>query len=392
MSTRTPWLPELPRHWSSPALAHVAKLESGADFRAVEAEPGDGAVPVIGSGGPFAHATRALYSGESVLLGRKGTVDKPLYWNGPFWTVDTMFYTVASPRLLPRYLFYVALVVDYSYFSTNTALPSVSGRDLREMRIPLPPLEEQRRIAEFLDRETAQIDELIAKQEQLISTLAERLAAETDALVTSGEDPARDIQLRHAAVVLDCKHITAEFADEGYPVASIGETGGDVVDLQRAKRTTKLFYDSLREGGRAPRPGDLIFTRNATVGNVSRVVEGLEPFALGQDVCLIRTDPGRIMPEFLQAQLQGPGIRAQLDRYMVGSTFKRVNVQQIRGLRIVVPHLAAQQNAVGLIGESRARIGAVISRSHRAVEVLRERRQALISAVATGQIDVGGAS
>ena len=89
-----------------------------------------GAYPVMGSGGEFARASSYLFNGESVLLGRKGTIDKPLYMNGPFWTVDTMFYTEIPKHAFPKFVYYVALNIPFGRYSTNTALPSMTGEDL----------------------------------------------------------------------------------------------------------------------------------------------------------------------------------------------------------------------------------------------------------------------
>ena len=89
-------------------------------------ESPDGEYPVIGSGGQFSNATRYLYDGESVLLGRKGTIDKPLYINGRFWTVDTMFYTEVSSGASAKFLYYNALTIPFQYYSTSTALPSMT--------------------------------------------------------------------------------------------------------------------------------------------------------------------------------------------------------------------------------------------------------------------------
>ena len=100
------WLGEVPAHWATLKLKHLARIRNGRDYKAVEVE--SEGYPVIGSGGPFSLASTYLYDGESLLLGRKGTVEKPLYVNGPFWTVDTMFYTELSEWASGRFLYYYA--------------------------------------------------------------------------------------------------------------------------------------------------------------------------------------------------------------------------------------------------------------------------------------------
>jgi len=84
------WLGEVPGHWEVVQFKQFVDIQNGADHKHVEQDDG---YPVLGSGGCFAYASEYLYDGESVLLGRKGTIDKPLYMMGRFWTVDTMYWT-----------------------------------------------------------------------------------------------------------------------------------------------------------------------------------------------------------------------------------------------------------------------------------------------------------
>ena len=108
------------------------------------------------------------------------------------------------------------------------------------------------------------------------------------------------------------------------PVASIREAQSRFVDLENANLTTDQYYEQLIEGGRKPQPGDLIFTRNATVGEVAQVAAWHPPFALGQDVCLLRKSRPELSSDFLQQVMWSDVIARQLGRLMIGSTFKRV--------------------------------------------------------------------
>ena len=180
------WLGEVPQHWEVAPYKHFVDIHNGADHKKIEQADG---FPVIGSGGPFAFASEFLYDGESVLLGRKGTIDKPLYIVGKFWTVDTMYWTKISPDAFGKFAYYVALTIPFTYYSTNTALPSMTKGALSAHAIARPPLDEQTAIATFLDRETAKIDELIAEQEKLIALLAEKRQATISHAVTKGLNP-----------------------------------------------------------------------------------------------------------------------------------------------------------------------------------------------------------
>ncbi|WP_254636008.1 restriction endonuclease subunit S, partial [Acinetobacter bereziniae] len=121
--SRVDELGQIPNHWIETRLKFMAKIQNGCDYKHVQAEDG---YPVIGSGGQFTYATEFLYQGESVLFGRKGTIDKPLYINDAFWTVDTMYYTEILENTFPKFLYYCALTIDFWKYSTQTALPSMT--------------------------------------------------------------------------------------------------------------------------------------------------------------------------------------------------------------------------------------------------------------------------
>jgi type I restriction enzyme S subunit len=96
------WIGKIPQTWEICHFKTCATICNGSDYRDVEID--EGGYPVIGSGGEFARASSYLYDKESVLLGRKGTIDKPVYVNFPFWTTDTMFYTKINNRVFGKYL------------------------------------------------------------------------------------------------------------------------------------------------------------------------------------------------------------------------------------------------------------------------------------------------
>lgn len=155
------WLGAVPAHWDVAPFKRMVSLQNGSDHKHIECDDG---YPVIGSGGPFAYASEFMHDGESVLLGRKGTIDKPLYVTGKFWTVDTMYWSKIRPGAFGRFAYYSALTIPFGYYSTNTALPSMTKSVLEAHLLATPPEQEQVAIAAFLDRETAKIDALVAEQ------------------------------------------------------------------------------------------------------------------------------------------------------------------------------------------------------------------------------------
>lgn len=269
--------------------------------------------------------------------------------------------------------------------------------------VEVPPKAEQHAIAAFLDRETARIDALVAKKERLIELLQEKRTALITRSVTKGLDP--NTVMKESGIewlgeipahwdlgplgrwwdVIDCKHRTVSFLDEGVAVASIGEVQGLQVDLSNAKRTSAEEYGRMIDGGRDPKPGDIVYSRNATVGAAALVTTD-QPFCMGQDVSLIRS---AIQDQrFLVFLLRSPVVMSQLDAMMVGSTFNRINVGRIKRLFVAVPPGGEQHEIAEFCSRRHERTQHLIDKVRSAIDRLKEFRTALISAAVTGKIDV----
>ena len=164
------WIGEVPEHWDCAPFKRFMNIKNGQDYKSFQSDDG---YPVIGSGGCFAYCTRFIYDGESLLLGRKGTIDKPLYVNGKFWTVDTMFYSIPQKNCSVRYMYYQSLTIPFERYYTSTALPSMTQTDLGLNNFCFPPIPEQQEIASYLDKRCAQIDASISKAKKEIELLQE---------------------------------------------------------------------------------------------------------------------------------------------------------------------------------------------------------------------------
>jgi type I restriction enzyme S subunit len=283
---------------------------------------------------------------------------------------------------------------------------STNYSEMRNILLGMPSLPEQTRIAAFLDRETAKIDGLVAEQQRLIDLLKEKRQAVISHAVTKGLNPVAPMKpsgiewlgdvpahwetgpLKRYWNVTDCKHVTAEFIEDGIPLASIREVQSRWVSLENAKCTTEYFYEQLVEGGRRPMPGDLIFSRNATVGEVAQVPNDPPRFAMGQDVVLLRKLRQEASSDFLQHVIRSPIITQQLAVMMIGSTFKRINVEEIRSFQVPAPPTEEQAQIADFLQGETQRFDTLTAEAQRAIDLLQERRTALISAAVTGQIDV----
>ncbi|MFM9948131.1 MAG: restriction endonuclease subunit S, partial [Saprospiraceae bacterium] len=131
------------------------------------------------------------------------------------------------------------------------------------------------------------------------------------------------------------------------------------IHATKPMQTTKGYYSKLIEGNRKPLAGDLIFSRNATVGEVAQVAEWHPPFAMGQDVCLLRKRKANYSTVYLQTVIKSTIIRKQLENLMVGSTFKRVNIEQIRTFFIPFPSHEEQSAIATALSDADALISSL---------------------------------
>ena len=134
----------------------------------------DGKYPIYGSGGIMGYANDYICKAETVVIGRKGSINKPIFVETPFWNVDTAFGLCAnSEKLNSKYLYYFCEKFDFEKLNTTVTIPSLTKSNLLNVDIPLPNLEKQKQIVELLDKVTS----LIFLRKQQLSKLDELVKA-----------------------------------------------------------------------------------------------------------------------------------------------------------------------------------------------------------------------
>jgi type I restriction enzyme S subunit len=422
---RTDSLHELPAHWSLNRLKYAARINSEVlddttdpdyELRYIDIGNVDSIGQVIGEQSfrfedAPSRARRRVRHGDVIISTVRTYLRAISYIDSPpdNLIVSTGFAVLRpGPDFDARYLWrlvqsneFVDSVVAHS---EGVGYPAINPSELAGLPLWLPPLAEQRAIAAFLDRETGRIDALIERKGQLIALLEEKRQAVISQAVTRGLDPAVPLKdsgvpwlgavprhwqfgpLRRFWEVVDCKHVTVPFFDEGFPVASVMEVRNFDLDLSQVLRTSEQFYKLLTGGNRQPIRGDVIYCRNTANTGTSAYVGTDESIAIGQDVSLIRSR--RQNGRYLNYILHSNFMAGQLATLMVGSTFKRINVADIKALQVVCPPRKGQDEIVEYIESKTTKVDSLTAETQGSIELLREYRTALISAAVTGQIDV----
>lgn len=145
------------KQWSE-----ILTIISGKNQKNVKSDTGQ--YPIYGSGGIIGYATEYLCEAGTTIVGRKGTIDKPIFVNERFWNVDTAFGISPSDVLDAKYLYYFCRQFNFKKLDKSTTIPSLAKRDLLQIKMPVPPIMEQRRIV-------SRIEELFSKLDKGVETL-----------------------------------------------------------------------------------------------------------------------------------------------------------------------------------------------------------------------------
>lgn len=374
------WIGDIPEHWEVKKLKFFVKICNGKDVGLLEVKTGG--YPVYGTGGVFKRSEKFIYDKTSVLLGRKGTIDKPQYVNQPFWTVDTVYYTEIYKITNPKYFYYLTKQIPFDLYTYGSAVPSMTKEHLDNILFPSPPLSEQTAIADFLDHKTAQIDQSIEKGEELIRLLKEHRAALIHEAVTRGLDdsaPMKDSGLTGIGKIpahwgiITMKFIANLKSGDSIISADIKTNGQYPVYGGNGIRG---YTDSYTHNGKFV----LIGRQGALCGNIHYAVN---KFWASEHAVVCKLKEAYCLKWF------GELLRAMnLNQYSVSAAQPGLSVERIKNLKIPVPPLEEQRQIVEYIETETARIDAEIGAAEKEIRLLKEYRQALISEAVTGKIDV----
>lgn len=131
--------------WSSTKIGEILEIKHGKDYKNLPL----GDIPVLGTGGVITYVSSFLCNWPCVLIGRKGTINKPQFMDNPFWSVDTLFYSKPKEQNSPKFQYYLFQTINWLKYSEATGVPSLSASTIENIVRSIPCLEEQQKIASF---------------------------------------------------------------------------------------------------------------------------------------------------------------------------------------------------------------------------------------------------
>lgn len=235
--------------WEEKKLGEILKIGSGRDYKHLK----EGNIPVFGTGGYMTSVNDYLFDGESVCIGRKGTINKPFYYNGKFWTVDTLFYTYSYKNVLPRFIFNGFEQINWLMYNEASGVPSLSKSTIEQIEISIPDIYEQAKIASFLTL----IEERILAQSKIIDRLESLIKGVIQTLMRDSKVKSSWRKLFLRDILTESK----EFNRNNYPVFSVSVSKGVINQIDYLGRS---FAAQNTSNYNVVHLGDIVYTKSPT--------------------------------------------------------------------------------------------------------------------------------
>jgi type I restriction enzyme S subunit len=414
------WLREIPQHWQLNRFKNIFKIKKriagklGFEILSItqrgikikDTESGDGQLSMDYSKYQIVLKNDFAMNHMDLLT---GFVDISQY--DGVTSPDYRVFTLEDSQSFDGYFLYLlqACYTEKIFYPLGQGASTLGRWRLpteafNEFVSPIPPKNEQQAIANFLDHETAKIDTLIEQQQQLIQLLKEKRQAVISHAVTKGLNPNAPMKdsgvewlgevpahwevkrLKNVAEVVDCRNKTPEYFDDGeYLVIRTTNVKQQVLNLNGALYTNEANFKIWTQRG-VPPAGSILFTREAPAGEVCLVPEGLK-FCLGQRMMNFichNSQYNSYLFDFLLSDC--------LERYIQsvshGSTVSHLRVEQVENIPVLVPPKNEAHEISQNLGVIKNKYLILTEEAEVAIQLMQERRTALISAAVTGKIDV----
>lgn len=327
----------------------VLIIKNGKNQRAVE-NP-DGKYPIYGSGGIMGYADDYICEADTVIVGRKGSINNPIFVEEPFWNVDTAFGLVAKREvLLPRYLYYFCRNYDFERLNKAVTIPSLTKSDLLKIEITLPSLEIQEKIVNKL----LKIEEVIQARQQQLQKLDQLVKAR---FVELFGDP---ISNPHGFEKVDLSELAdikigpfgsllhkEDYIEGGYALLNPshiidGKIAPDSKLTVSREKCEKLSAYHLKAG-------DVVMGRRGEMGRCA--VVPCDGYLCGTGSLLIRTK-GDVTADYIQKIISFPSFKKAIEDMAVGQTMPNLNVPIVSRFQIIKPPIEIQHSYYAFVEQT----------------------------------------
>ena len=317
----------------------ILEIKNGKNQRAVE-NP-DGRFPIYGSGGIMGYANDFICRANTVIIGRKGNINKPIYVAEPFWNVDTAFGLEAkTDLLLPKYLYYFCLRYDFEKLNKAVTIPSLTKADLLKIEIDLPMIDMQTDVVNRLEK----IEKIIDLRKQELQQLDDLIKAR---FVEMFGDPADNSRADKVELSEICEKITD---GEHGSVARV-PCGHPFLNAKHVLKNGRIDWDTItfvddedhqRIYKRCnPVEGDILLTTTGTIGNVA-IMPKSEEVSMDRGITLLKINRQKVTSEFVAELLKQPSIQTEMGVNVHASAVGHLFMNKVKKLPAIIPSMERQ--------------------------------------------------
>ena len=340
-------------------FSEVLEIKNGKNQKKVENK--NGKYPIYGSGGIIGWANEYLCEKENVIIGRKGSINKPIFVDTPFWNVDTAFGLIANREILDsKYLYYFCLSFDFEKLSTTVTIPSLTKNNLLNIKFNVPSLAKQRKIVKKLDK----IQEIIKKyQQELIEFEKLSKSIFEELCGNSNQKNLKKVELKDVCSSIVRGPFGSSLKKEYF--IKKGEATYKVYEQKNAiqkNATLGEYYIDFKKYNELKRfkclPNDVIMSCSGTIGKLFQLPLDAEKGIINQALCKFSLKK-EISPIFFLKYMEN--FVKNLD--IKGSGIKNIgSVAYIKTIPFYLPSIEQQNrftSKIKLIEKSKVEIGAV---------------------------------
>ena len=324
-------------------LEDVLTIKNGRDYK----QFGEGDVPVYGSGGIMTYINTAVYDKPSVLIPRKGSLDKLYYVDTPFWNVDTIFYTDIDTSLVePKFIYYYLEGQHLERLNKAGGVPSLTQAVLNKVQLPVPPLEVQREIVRILDYFTLLTAELTAE----LTARKKQYEFYRDKLLTFSENKVKYLPL--GELYPDIRNgfvgtVTPFFSNKENGVLYLRGTNvhDGVISNEDVVYVSKEFHE--KHNRTELKSDDIIMVQSGHVGECAVVGEayaGANCHAL-----IVMSNGGKCNSKYIVYYFHSYEGRKKLDAITTGGTVKHILASKMKKVIVPIPPLEVQNRLVNVL-------------------------------------------
>ena len=367
--------PEFKGEWEEKKLGECLTLLYGKDWK--DKSSTKKLYPVLGTGGVISYIDEFIYDKPCVLIGRKGSINNPVFIDKPFWTVDTQFYSKIHEGYSPKFLYYIFCTENWSKHDESTGVPSLSAKNVENTHKHIPSYSEQQKIADFLSN----VDSIITAETKILNTLQKKKKALMQKLFTrqlrfksaDGTDfPAwEESTLEKECDYVDYRGKTPKKVSTGIFLVTAKNIKLGYIDYECSKEyIAENDYNEVMHRGKV-KLGDVLITTEAPCGNVAQIDN--ENVALAQRV-IKYSSKGRLNNTFLKYYFLSDLFRTIINEKATGSTVKGIKGSVLHKQKVIVPSLEEQQK----IADCLSSLDSLIQTQQKVVTTWQQRKKALL--------------